>query len=30
MNDNNLGLRGMMLYRKVRFNLVDMLLSTEI
>lgn len=29
MNDNILGLRGMMLYRKVRFNLVDMLLSTE-
>ncbi len=29
MNDNNLGLRSMMLFRKVRFNLVDMVLSTE-
>ncbi len=30
MEDNNLGLMSMMLYRKVRFNLVDMVLSTEL
>lgn len=30
MDDNNLGLMSMMLYRKVRFNLVDMVLSTEL
>lgn len=29
MDDNNLGLRSMMLYRRVRFNLTDMLLTTE-
>ena len=29
MNDNNLGLRSMMLYRKLRFNLVDMVLTSE-
>lgn len=29
MNDNNLGLRSMMLYRRVRFNLTDMILTTE-
>lgn len=28
MNDNNLGLRSMMLYRKIRFNLVDMILTS--
>lgn len=30
MHDNNLGLRSMMLFRRVRFNLVDMILSTEL
>lgn len=30
LNDNNLGLKSMMLYRKVRFNLVDMVFSTEL
>lgn len=29
MEENNLGVRSMMLFRKVRFNLVDMVLSTE-
>ena len=30
MDDNNLGLRSMILFRKVRFNLEDMILSTEL
>lgn len=30
MGDNNLGLRSMILFRKVRFNLEDMVLSTEL
>lgn len=30
MDDNNLGLRSMVLFRKVRFNLEDMVLSTEL
>lgn len=30
MDDNNLGLRSMVLFRKVRFNLEDMILSTEL
>lgn len=30
MEDNNLGLKSMMLFRKVRFNLVDMIFSTEL
>lgn len=30
MDDNNLGLMSMMLFRKVRFNLVDMVFSTEL
>ena len=30
MDDNNLGLKSMMLFRKVRFNLVDMIFSTEL
>lgn len=30
MKDNNLGLKSMMLFRKVRFNLVDMIFSTEL
>ncbi len=29
MEEDNLGIRSMMLFRKVRFNLVDMVLSTE-
>lgn len=29
LDENNLGIRSMMLFRKVRFNLVDMVLSTE-
>lgn len=30
MEENNLGLRSMMLFSKVRFNLVDMVLTTEL
>lgn len=30
MDDNNLGLRSMVLFRKVRFNIEDMILSTEL
>ena len=30
LNDNNLGLKSMMLFRKVHFNLVDMVFSTEL
>lgn len=30
MEEDNLGIRSMMLFRKVRFNLVDMILSTEL
>lgn len=30
LDDNNLGVKSMMLFRKVRFNLVDMVFSTEI
>lgn len=30
MEEDNLGIRSMMLFRKVRFNLVDMVLSTEL
>ena len=30
MYDNNLGFRSMMLFRKLRFNLADMVLSTEL
>ena len=30
LDDNNLGLKSMMLFRKVRFNLVDMVFSTEL
>lgn len=30
MEENNLGIRSMMLFRKVRFNLVDMILTTEL
>lgn len=30
MEENNLGLRSMMLFRKIRFNLVDMIFSTEL
>lgn len=30
MDDNNHGLMSMMLFRKVRFNLVDMVFSTEL
>lgn len=30
MEENNLGIRSMMLFRKVRFNLVDMVLTTEL
>lgn len=30
MAENNLGIRSMMLFRKIRFNLVDMVFSTEL
>ena len=30
MEEDNLGIRSMMLFRKVRFNLVDMILTTEL
>lgn len=30
MEEDNLGIRSMMLFRKVRFNLVDMVLTTEL
>lgn len=30
MEENNLGIRSMMLFRKIRFNLVDMILTTEL
>lgn len=30
LDDNNLGLKSMMLFRKVRFNFVDMVFSTEL
>lgn len=30
MEEDNLGIRSMMLFRKVRFNLVDMVFSTEL
>lgn len=30
MEENNLGIRSMMLFRKVRFNLIDMILTTEL
>ncbi|MDE6158570.1 MAG: retropepsin-like domain-containing protein [Bacteroidaceae bacterium] len=30
MEENNLGIKSMMLFRKVRFNLVDMVFSTEL
>ena len=30
LNDNNLGLKSMMLFRKMHFNLVDMVFSTEL
>lgn len=30
LGEDNLGIRSMMLFRKVRFNLVDMVLSTEL
>ncbi len=30
MNDNNLGLRSMMLFKKLRFNLVDMILTSSL
>lgn len=30
MDDNNLGLRSMILFRKVRFNLEDMILTTDL
>lgn len=30
LDENNLGIRSMMLFRKMRFNLVDMVLSTEL
>ncbi|MGN1376330.1 MAG: retropepsin-like aspartic protease [Prevotella sp.] len=30
LDDNNLGLKSMMLFRKVRFNLVDMVFMTEL
>lgn len=30
MGENNLGLKSMMLFRKIRFNLVDMVFSTEL
>lgn len=30
MEENNLGLKSMMLFRKIRFNLVDMVFTTEI
>lgn len=30
LDDNNLGVKSMMLFRKVRFNLVDMVFSTEL
>lgn len=30
MEEDNLGIKSMMLFRKVRFNLVDMVLSTEL
>lgn len=30
LDDNNLGVMSMMLFRKVRFNLVDMVFSTEL
>lgn len=30
MKENNLGLKSMMMFRKVRFNLVDMILTTEL
>ena len=30
MEENNLGIKSMMLFRKVRFNLVDMIFTTEL
>ena len=30
MEENNLGLMSMMMFRKVRFNLIDMILTTEL
>ncbi len=30
MEENNLGIKSMMLFRKIRFNLVDMVLTTEL
>jgi len=30
LEENNLGIRSMMLFRKIRFNLVDMVLTTEL
>ena len=30
LDENNLGLKSMMLFRKVRFNLVDMVLTIEL
>ncbi len=30
LEENNLGLKSMMLFRKIRFNLVDMVFSTEL
>lgn len=30
MDEDNLGIRSMMLFRKIRFNLVDMILTTEL
>lgn len=30
MEEDNLGVKSMMLFRRVRFNLVDMILTTEL